>query len=417
MDLIGQKIGNYRITRQLGRGGMGVVVEAVNEEIGARAAIKVLHARFAADPKTLRRFVNEARAVNLVAHSGLVHIHDAGHLEGGLVYLAMEHLPGESLQQRLTRTAGPLPQPLAIRLATEIAEVVAAVHDKHIIHRDLKPSNVMIVPDPAMPTGERVKVLDFGIAKLAQEHLTPGDADLTLPFQVLGTPQYMAPDQWDNAREATDRVDVYALGVMIYQMVVGRVPFEGAYPHLAALHRSAAPPRLADVAPEAPAELCALLQRMLAKAPLSRPSMAEAARTLAGLDAGATLLGRYTGPLPPPRDRRYRYLPLLCLSLSVMALSAASALRLGRRPPPPGPTKKDLPDLRAEGAAFAEAPDLRPDQPDLEVPPADLLPLHPPRGHAHGKNTRNQPPSALAPSGPRRPIAPPPLPPYPSAPE
>ncbi|HNN94443.1 MAG TPA: serine/threonine-protein kinase, partial [Pseudomonadota bacterium] len=162
---VGQRIGNYRVLRKLGQGGMGAVYEAVQEEIGRRAAIKVLLPDFAKDQQSILRFFNEARAVNIIHHPGLVGVFESGRLDDGAAYIVMEYLSGELLTARLEK-AGQLAHPDAINISRQIASALRAAHEKGIVHRDLKPDNVMLVADPEMPDGERVKIFDFGIAKL-----------------------------------------------------------------------------------------------------------------------------------------------------------------------------------------------------------------------------------------------------------
>ena len=182
------RVGPYRIVSLLGKGGMGAVCEAVHETIGRRVAIKVLHARYAHDPDAARRFFNEARAVNLIEHPSLVQVSDFGQLPDGTGYLVMEFLRGESLSQRLHRGRPSLRSILQISWQT--ADALCAAHDKGVIHRDLKPANVMLIPEPVAPGGERVKLLDFGVAKL-----TAGSGKETTSSVVLGTPLYMSPEK------------------------------------------------------------------------------------------------------------------------------------------------------------------------------------------------------------------------------
>jgi serine/threonine protein kinase len=164
--MVGHSIGRYRIVRQLGEGGMGVVYEGVREDIGARAAIKVLRPEFAKQEETAVRFFNEARAVNMIQHPAIVRIFDYGRLDDGTAYLAMEFLDGETLRERLMREQR-ISEAESIRLGRQIAAGLAAAHNKQIVHRDLKPDNLFIVDDAEAPGGERTKILDFGIAKLA----------------------------------------------------------------------------------------------------------------------------------------------------------------------------------------------------------------------------------------------------------
>ena len=152
--MIGQRVGNYRITRPLGRGGMGEVYEAIHVQLRRRVAIKFLHPQFTQHPHVAARFFNEALAVNLVQHQGLVSIYEHGQQPDGAAYIVMEYLEGESLGQRLQRRS-PLPQAEARRICRQIASVLAVTHDQRIVHRDLKPANVMLVRDSETTGGER----------------------------------------------------------------------------------------------------------------------------------------------------------------------------------------------------------------------------------------------------------------------
>lgn len=202
--MLGSLINGYRVVRLIGRGGMGSVFEAElairNSASGAarKVAVKVLHSRLAAtDPTAVDRFINEARSTSRVSHPGLVRVLDFGYLESGAVYIMMELLNGELLRERL-RKRSPLPLDEACRLGHQIAEALSASHDTGIVHRDLKPENLMILPADrtGKPDGERIKVLDFGLAKIvaaaAQETL-PGYKTAT--GAILGTPTYMSPEK------------------------------------------------------------------------------------------------------------------------------------------------------------------------------------------------------------------------------
>jgi len=166
MDNLPAHIGPYRIVRQLGEGGMGFVYEAVHEAIGRRAARKLLRPEYAHNAAIAARFVNEARAVNRGEPPGIVQVFDHGRLPDGATYIVMEYLSGETLAQRMDRSGGLLPVAVVLPLGWQLADSLAAAHAQGIIHRDIKPHNVMLVPDPSLATGQRTKLLDFGLAKL-----------------------------------------------------------------------------------------------------------------------------------------------------------------------------------------------------------------------------------------------------------
>jgi serine/threonine-protein kinase len=219
---------------------MGAVYLAVHPGIGRKAAVKVLHPELARDRDIVTRFLNEARAANAIRHPGIVEIFDSGTLDSGAPYIVMELLEGESLTSRLLR--GRLPLDQCLEIARQAAAALGAAHAQGIVHRDLKPDNLFLVPDALEPERERVKVLDFGIAKLNPGSIGAGSVR-TRTGAVLGTPVYMSPEQCRGTREIDRRADVYALGVILYEMVCGRPPFysEG-FGELAHLHISEPPP-------------------------------------------------------------------------------------------------------------------------------------------------------------------------------
>jgi serine/threonine protein kinase len=174
--LIGAVIGNYQIVRKLGEGGMGVVYLGQHTLLGRRAAIKVLLPTLSARPDIVNRFFNEARAVTTISDPGIVQVFDFGYHTDGSAFIVMEFLEGEALDRRLARL-GKLPSVEALRLCRQIASSLAAAHAQHIIHRDLKPENIFLVRDGEVASGERSKILDFGIAKLSDEH--PGKVKTT----------------------------------------------------------------------------------------------------------------------------------------------------------------------------------------------------------------------------------------------
>ncbi len=277
----GKRIGNYRIVRHLGSGGMASVFEAVHEPDGIRAALKVLHPTMATNPDVAARFRSEAYAANLVHHPGLVRVLDCGQLESGILYLAMEYLEGVSLHARLNQVGGGRLPPLkAVQIVAQLAAALSALHARKIVHRDLKPENIMLIADADAPGGELAKILDFGIAKLAAADAAPGGL-VTRTGMLMGTPTYMAPEQCRGARGVDDRADVYALSVILYQIIAGQPPFSASGPaEVMAMHLFDEPPPLQGHAPQLSPELAQLVHSMLRKQPLQRPTMAEVARRL-----------------------------------------------------------------------------------------------------------------------------------------
>lgn len=329
---IGQEVGAYRIVRLLDTGGMGAVFEVVHRNIGRRAAIKVLRRELARDPEFTTRFLNEARAVNLIGHPGVVEIFEFGHLPDETPYLIMEFLTGESLGKRLARPPHP-PLETALHYTKQIAQTLAAAHEKGVVHRDLKPDNVFVITDGE--GGERTKVLDFGIAKLRPELSVTGAA-VTKVGTTMGSPQYMAPEQCYELGQVTDRADVYALGVMLFELVVGKPPFVSDLPaEVMVMQAKAAAPRLSSLIKDIPTKIDALVERMLRKNPAERPSMTEVAQTI---DELLNWNGR-SRTLPPLQleKRATHWLPVGLVSTVILFLLGGIGWMLGvGRTPHPG---------------------------------------------------------------------------------
>lgn len=305
-----QQIGPYRIIRPLGEGGMGAVYEAMQEPIGRRVALKILLPQYAANRDSLQRFFNEARAVNLIEHPSIVQVSDYNQAPDGTAYLVMEYLRGEVLAERLDRmheTGSRLPLEDVLQISAQIAGALAAAHAKAVIHRDLKPSNVMLVRDSAVPRGERVKVLDFGIAKLLQ-----GQAKETAPNAVMGTPQYMSPEQCRGAGGVDEKTDVYALGLMLFEMVAGRPPFIAEMPiEYIGQHAFREPPPLQSFAPTISDKLASFVHSLLIKDKTLRPLMrdveAELTSQIEQLPPGTLLPA--SEPIIEDSGETRRYLP------------------------------------------------------------------------------------------------------------
>lgn len=285
-----QQVGPYRLQQRLGRGGMGVVYRAVDERDGRALAIKFLHASMREDAESRASFLREARAARGLAHPNIVAVHEVGEAFGR-PYIVMELVEGLPLSRMLERS-GALPLGRALRIGLQLAEALAYAHERGVVHRDIKPGNILLLRD-----GHTIKVSDFGIADFdgaPQEE--PGNAVL------LGTPQYMSPEQ--TRGEAVDgRSDLFSAGVVLYQMLGGERPFRGE-DLLTLAHRIAtepAPP-LQQLRPELPLSVQRLVERCLAKQPAQRfasgHALAQALRAaLKELDAAAGVRPRWApGP-------------------------------------------------------------------------------------------------------------------------
>jgi eukaryotic-like serine/threonine-protein kinase len=308
--MIGETLGSYLIEQALGSGGMGEVFLGVHRRIGRRVAVKLLMPEYSGSPSLLNRFFTEARATSVINHPGIVQIHDCDIHPSGRAYIIMEYLHGESLRTALERVKV-MGHDLrtVVDIVAQAAEAVGAAHGKGIIHRDLKPDNVFLVPGE----GGRVlvKIVDFGVAKLAAREGTEAAPSRTRTGSLLGTPLYMSPEQCRSAGTVDHRSDIYSLGCIFFEMVCGRPPFEGpGITDLLIAHASHAPASPRALGIEVPAEVEALMLRMLAKEPADRPgSMADIAASLRGMFAR---LPRTTVPfrVEPPALPEVRSVPL-----------------------------------------------------------------------------------------------------------
>ena len=273
--------GTYEIQRVLGAGGMGQVFEAFDRLLGRQVAIKASWPTIGSDA-----LLREARALAAFRHPGLVTVHSIGQ-HRGIDFLVMELLTGVTLSTYLTQRRAEAP--------LSIAEALAAAHAAGIVHRDLKPDNLLLIDDASAPFGFCVKILDFGIAKaiaaLAGETL-PGVQTAT--GLLLGTPTYMAPEQCRGGVEVTDRADVYALGIVLYQLLSGAPPFVSRSPgDVIAMHIVEPVPPLSEKAPDVARPIIALVDTMLRKKAAERPTMAEVAtrlHALRNLEPGTVIL-------------------------------------------------------------------------------------------------------------------------------
>lgn len=271
--LVGHTLdGKYHLEARLGIGGMGTVYRARHVLIDRPVAIKVLNPRFVEDDAARTRFRREARAAGRLQHTNAVTVTDFGESSDGYVYLVMELLEGRTLRDILAKEA-PLDLARSVSLMLQISAAVAAAHEAGIIHRDLKPANIFVVQRAEVPAV--VKVLDFGIAKLAAELLDEEEAmTLTQVGAMIGTPRYMSPEQCDGV-DLTPAADVYSLGCILYEMFTGTVPFSGSTPLAIAMkHASEAPRSLREFAPTIPLPLEQVVLHALEKNPQDRPANA-----------------------------------------------------------------------------------------------------------------------------------------------
>jgi serine/threonine-protein kinase len=293
--LIGKSVaGRYRVVERIGRGGMGTVYRARQLAMDRDIALKVLRPEIAADPTVQARFAREARAASQIKSVRVVTLMDYGHTEEGLYFIAMELLEGETLAARIARE-GRLPPPEALRIAGEIARALEVAHEEGVVHRDLKPDNVIVT------ARERaVKVLDFGIAKMLAAGDGAPDPAMTVAGAMLGTPMYMSPEAAARRGEVGPAADLYSLGVMLFEMLAGRLPFEEREPVLLlGMHMRARPPLLRAAAPglAIPEQLEQLVDRLLDKKADERPTATATVaqlQTLSAQLAAPTGLARWT---------------------------------------------------------------------------------------------------------------------------
>jgi len=293
--LIGSMVGSFRIQRPLGRGGMGAVYLGEHPVIGSKVAIKFLHESLAQNPELVGRFYDEARAVNLIGHENIVAIYDLALLPPARYYIVMEYLEGRTLAAEARR--GPMEQALALDVLAQLTDALQAAHERGVVHRDLKPENVFLVR--RQETDHFVKLMDFGIAKLGDR----GEVGHTAAGMIVGTPEYMAPEQCES-KPVDARTDVYALGVMAYEVATGRLPFTGAsIAQVLLAHLKQRPPPPRDLR----AGLHPAFERIILRALEKRPEDRFPEMRAFGLALRAAIEGLAArtppAPVPPPAER------------------------------------------------------------------------------------------------------------------
>jgi eukaryotic-like serine/threonine-protein kinase len=264
---VGQTVGNYRITAKLGEGGMGIVFLAEHPVIGKKVAMKAIHPELSRNTEVISRFMTEAKSVNQIGHEHIVDISDFGTTQQGEFYFVMEYLQGQALAERLKQMVK-IPPTLALNIAAQVADALFASHLHGIVHRDLKPENIYLVTKGT--NKDFVKVLDFGLAKLTSQ----GDEKVshkTRTGSVMGTPFYMAPEQCEGRASIDHRADIYSLGVILFEMLTGKVPFGGeGYGEIIVKHITVPAPSARETAPELSPAIDLILHRAMAKKPSER---------------------------------------------------------------------------------------------------------------------------------------------------
>ena len=289
--LVGTTVAHYDVEARLGGGGMGVVYAARDTKLGRRVALKFLPPQWSHDESAKQRFIREAQAASATDHPNICTIHDIGTAADGQLFIVMARYEGETLKTRLER--GRLPVDEAVDIAAQVAEGLAKAHSQGVIHRDVKPGNLMV-------TADGVRILDFGLAKFADARLK-----LTLEGSTIGTIAYMSPEQ-TRGEEADARSDVWAVGVVLYEMLTGELPFKGGYPEaISHAIRNDTPAPMRATVPEVPAALEQLVFRALHKDPAIRvPSARDFARALRLMQGRSLPLDLRTEPLPPVEASR-----------------------------------------------------------------------------------------------------------------
>src|SRR5271154_666462 len=304
--MIGKTLDHYRIVEKIGEGGMGVVYRARDERLDRDVALKVLPESMLKDAAALKSFRKEAYALSRLSHPNIATVHDFG-TQDGVTFLVMEYIPGVTLDQKLA--AGPLPEKDVLRLGAQLAQGLAAAHKEKLIHRDLKPSNLRITPDG------RLKILDFGLAKLIRPEQVDATQSITETHQVAGTVPYMSPEQLQG-EPADARSDIYSAGAVLYEMITDRRPFPETYAPLlidSILHKQPPPP--SSINHKMSSELESVILKALDKDPDHRYQSAKELEVDIERTSSAHL-----PPVLPQKSRRKRLTGVVTLLILLVAI-------------------------------------------------------------------------------------------------
>jgi serine/threonine protein kinase len=309
--------GRFELIEELGAGGMGVVYRAYDKKVGEEVALKFLHPEIARDERTVERFRNEIKLARKITHKNVCRIHEL-HEEGQTLFITMEYVPGQDLRALIKQT-GPLSTGRAVSIAKQVAEGLAEAHDLDVIHRDLKPQNIMVDCEG------NAKIMDFGIARSLRA------IGMTAEGALVGTPDYMSPEQVEG-KEADQRSDIYALGVILFEMVTGRVPFEGDSPlSVAYKHKNEIPVAPRSLNTEVPEPLNKLILRCLEKEKENRYQtadelLADLVRIEEGLPISERVLLKARPTIRIAREKPTSLRRFLVPSLALVVLAAAGMI-------------------------------------------------------------------------------------------
>jgi tRNA A-37 threonylcarbamoyl transferase component Bud32 len=370
-------LGRYSVTRKIGQGGMGAVYEATHTLIGKRVAVKVLLDKYARREQVVARLEQEARLASAIGHEHIIDITDFGTTHDGRTFVVMEFLEGESLAECLARE-GPLPETRILQITFQIASALGAAHAKGIVHRDVKPENVFLL---RRKDQDFIKVVDFGISK-SMRASQPGEEEsprLTQTGMVLGTPLYMSPEQARGDEELDHRIDIYALGVIMYELATGQVPFLGTnYLSIISQVLNDEAPRPRQVRPELSEEFEAIVLRLLEKDRDRRyQTTEEVVHDLTVLLDDPTRSTQRARILPPRRRTKRSALKVLGWVAGVSVVIAAVAVTVAMLRPGGAAGSGPAAALVASDAGVAIVADAAPAavvEPELVKIPIDTVP-------------------------------------------